>query len=223
MSPWSRGAFLVVCYYQQITNSMEQNGSWEASSSWASQIPRILWNPKVNYHVSKSPPPISVLSQINPFPAPLPSRFLKIHFNIILHIPFRPDTANRTCYWQRRYGYDVMYHIPCSLDLIPVSTSVWTPWEIPAWQAICNRRRREASWHLQDTHTLGTDFFSAGMQALVSQWDKCLNVNSDHVAVWRVPSDTFVPHTHRCHNRVLGVRVSSALFFLTPLLQQLAI
>jgi len=73
------------------------------------------------------------------------------------------------------------------------------------------------------TETLGTDFFSAGIQALVSKWNKCLNVNSDHVAVWRVPSDTFVSHTQQCHNRVLGVRVSSTLFFETPLLLQLAI
>jgi len=99
---------------------MEQNGSWETSSSWASQISRILWNPKVNYHVSKKPPPIPVLSQINPVQAPPPSRLLKIHFNIILHIPFWPDTANRTCDWLRRYGYDIMDRIPCSPSLIPV-------------------------------------------------------------------------------------------------------
>ena len=63
---------------------MEQSPSWEANWFSASQeIPRILWDPKVQYRIYKCPQTVSILSQLDPVHI-LASHFLKIHLNIIL-------------------------------------------------------------------------------------------------------------------------------------------
>jgi hypothetical protein len=72
------------CYYL-LTYSMQQSPSSQADRFSASQeIPLISWNPKVHYRLYKYPPPVPILSHIDPVHALTTRYFLKIHLNIII-------------------------------------------------------------------------------------------------------------------------------------------
>jgi len=105
-----------------LINFMEQSTSWEADSYSASwEIPHVLWNLKVHYHVHRSPLLVPILSQMIAVHTYQPC-FPKIHSNIFLsvprssmwYLPFRFSDKNFVCFLiaPMHAAYPTHLHLP---------------------------------------------------------------------------------------------------------------
>ena len=89
--------FNIITYL--LTYFKQQSPSWEANRFSASrEIPHTLWNPKVHYHIHKCPPPVTILSQLDPV-IPHPTFWRSSHLRLGLPSGLLPSgLSTKTLY-----------------------------------------------------------------------------------------------------------------------------
>lgn len=72
-----------ICLRQlKLTNQLHRAQSFLSSAS--QELPHILWNTEIHYRIHKGPPPLCILSQMNPIYSP--TSLLEIPFQYYSHI-----------------------------------------------------------------------------------------------------------------------------------------
>ena len=139
---------------------MEQRISWEADSSSTSQeIPRILCNLMVHDLIQRRPPPLRILSNLDPAQAPL--SFINSHVNsdklsVSKYDGFLPGKGYFLSNWQRataccyEISYYSLYSNPAATNIYPTVSRVYRPSyricfeQSPSWHFIVTKPQRKS-------------------------------------------------------------------------------
>jgi hypothetical protein len=129
-----------------------------------------MWNPKVHYHIHKSPPLVPILSQINPVHT-TPSYLSKIYFKIIPGCLFPSGFCTNNLY---AYIFATI-HATCPAHLILLDNSAYT-WQTGQVMKLLNMLCSPTSCHfisLQSKYTNVHSKFQFIMAVIVSA-NECL-------------------------------------------------
>ena len=128
-----------------LTHSMQHSPSWEANRFSASQeIPRILYNPKVNYLSHKCPPPVTILRQINPIHATQPISWRSILiwppiYAKVFQMVYLPQVSPpKPCIYTSPPPYTCYMPRPSHCSRFYYPNTIWSPFHTGFYSGILN-------------------------------------------------------------------------------------
>jgi transposase len=100
---------------------------------------------------------------------------------ILLHENAWPHTVARTNALIKFFNWKIFYHPSYSPDLVPIDYHLFTKMKV--WlDTQCFHTNEELMVGVKNwLHNLAAPFFDEELQKLVSQYDKCLNVDGNSV------------------------------------------
>ena len=112
----------LLCFIFFLTHSMEQSPNWEANRFSANQeIPHILWNPNVHYRMHKCPPPVPIVSQLDPVHTPHATSWSCLNI-ILASTPGSPKWSLSLMFPHQNLVY--ASPVPYALHVPPISSLI---------------------------------------------------------------------------------------------------